>query len=47
VITLIKVEDDEGQRDKLRTNVESVQQKTGRPLETCVDSQATVMDPGS
>jgi uncharacterized protein YqgV (UPF0045/DUF77 family) len=43
VITMIKVEDDEGQRNKLRTNVESVEQKTGQPLETSVDSQATVM----
>ena len=35
VITLIKVEDDEGQRDKLRSNVRSVEEKAGRPLETC------------
>jgi hypothetical protein len=24
----------------------TAEQKAGRPLETCVDSQATVMDPG-
>jgi uncharacterized protein (TIGR00106 family) len=35
VITLIKVEDDEGQRDKLRSNVRSVEEKAGRRLETC------------
>jgi uncharacterized protein (TIGR00106 family) len=46
VITMIKVEDDEGQRNKLRTNVESVEEKAGRPLETCVDAPATAMDPG-
>ena len=40
VITLIKVEDDEGQRDKIRSNVESVEAKAGQPLETCVDSEA-------
>ena len=34
VITLIKVEDDEGQHDKLRTNVRSVEEKAGRPLDT-------------
>ena len=40
VITLIKVEDDEGQRDKLRSNVASVEEKAGRPLETCADAEA-------
>ena len=37
VITLVKVEDDEGQSDKLRSNVASVEEKAGRPLETCAD----------
>ena len=46
VITLIKVEDDEGQRGKLRSNVESVEAKAGRPLETCVDSDARVESRG-
>jgi uncharacterized protein YqgV (UPF0045/DUF77 family) len=36
VITLIKVEDDEGQHGKLRSNVRSVVEKAGRPLETGV-----------
>jgi uncharacterized protein YqgV (UPF0045/DUF77 family) len=40
VITLIKVEDDEGQRGKIRSNVESVEAKVGHPLETSVDSGA-------
>jgi uncharacterized protein (TIGR00106 family) len=44
VITLIKVEDDEGQRDKIRSNVESVEAKAGHPLETCVDSEARGQD---
>lgn len=35
VITLIKVEDDEGETNKLEANVESVQAKADRPLETC------------
>jgi uncharacterized protein (TIGR00106 family) len=34
VVTLIKVEDDEGQHDKLRANVSSVEEKAGRPLDT-------------
>ena len=34
VITLIKVEDDEGQHGKLRSNVRSVEEKAGRLLET-------------
>jgi uncharacterized protein (TIGR00106 family) len=34
VVTLIKVEDDEGQHDKLRSNVRSVEEKAGRPLDT-------------
>ncbi len=38
VITLIKVEDDAGQRHKLKSNVRSVEEKAGRPLETQVES---------
>jgi uncharacterized protein (TIGR00106 family) len=34
VITLIKVEDEAGARDKLKTNVASVQEKAGRALRT-------------
>jgi uncharacterized protein (TIGR00106 family) len=34
VITWVRVEDDEGQPNKIRRNVESVQQKAGRKLET-------------
>jgi uncharacterized protein (TIGR00106 family) len=34
VITLIKVEDDEGQTNKLEENVESVEAKSERPLQT-------------
>ncbi len=34
VITLIKVEDDEGQHGKLRSNLRSVEEKAGRLLET-------------
>lgn len=44
VVTIIKVEDDEGQRDKLRSNVASVQEKAGRPLETCADAEG---EPGT
>ena len=33
VITLIKVEDDAGERNKIRTNVDSVETKAGRNLE--------------
>jgi uncharacterized protein (TIGR00106 family) len=36
VITLIKVEDDEGETNKLEANVESVVAKADRPLETGV-----------
>jgi hypothetical protein len=39
VITLIRVEDDEGEHDKIRTNVASVEQKAGHPLETCADTE--------
>ena len=35
VITLIKVEDDEGETNKLEANVESVAAKADTPLETC------------
>jgi uncharacterized protein (TIGR00106 family) len=45
VVTLIKVEDDEGQRGKLRSNVESVETKAGQPLETCVDAEAPAVSP--
>jgi uncharacterized protein (TIGR00106 family) len=44
VITLIKVEDDDGQRGKIRSNVQAVEAKAGRPLETCADSQVRVQD---
>jgi len=39
VITLIKIEDDEGQHDKIRSNVASVEEKAGRPLETCAETE--------
>jgi len=32
VMTLLKIEDEEGARDKLRGNVRSVEEKVGRPL---------------
>ncbi len=35
VVTLVKIEDDEGQAGKLLSNVSSVQEKAGRPLSTC------------
>lgn len=34
VITTIKIEDEEGEREKLRRNVASVEEKAGRPLHT-------------
>jgi uncharacterized protein (TIGR00106 family) len=34
VVTLVKIEDDEGQRGKLSSNVASVEKKAGRPLAT-------------
>lgn len=40
VITLIKIEDDEGQSNKLEANVESVAAKADRPLETCEGSES-------
>jgi uncharacterized protein YqgV (UPF0045/DUF77 family) len=39
VITLIRVEDDEGEHDKIRTNVASVEEKAGHTLETCADAE--------
>jgi uncharacterized protein (TIGR00106 family) len=33
VVTLIKIEDDEGQKDKLTRNIVSVEQKAGRKLQ--------------
>lgn len=33
VVTMIHIEDEEGAVDKLRTNVDSVEQKLNRPLE--------------
>jgi uncharacterized protein (TIGR00106 family) len=39
VITLIRVEDDEGEHDKIRTNVASVEEKAGHALETCADAE--------
>jgi uncharacterized protein YqgV (UPF0045/DUF77 family) len=46
VITLIKVEDDEGQRGKIRSNVESVEAKAGQLLGTFVESEARVQHRG-
>jgi uncharacterized protein (TIGR00106 family) len=40
VITLIKVEDDEGERNKLEENVESVEAKADRPLATADGERA-------
>lgn len=34
VVTLVKIEDDEGQSGKLLSNVSSVEEKAGRPLQT-------------
>jgi uncharacterized protein (TIGR00106 family) len=34
VITILKIEDDEGQGNKIRRNVQSVEGKAGRPLNT-------------
>jgi uncharacterized protein (TIGR00106 family) len=39
VITLIRVEDDEGEHDKIRTNVTSVERKAGHALETCAGAE--------
>jgi uncharacterized protein YqgV (UPF0045/DUF77 family) len=39
VITLIRIEDDEGEHDKIRTNVASVEKKPGHALETCADAE--------
>lgn len=39
VITLIRVEDDEGEHDKIRRNVASVEEKAGHALETCADTE--------
>jgi uncharacterized protein YqgV (UPF0045/DUF77 family) len=36
VITLVRIEDDEGQDGKLLSNVTSVEEKAGRPLVTAV-----------
>jgi uncharacterized protein (TIGR00106 family) len=33
VITLLKIEDDAGEHEKMRTNVDSVEEKAGRALE--------------
>jgi uncharacterized protein YqgV (UPF0045/DUF77 family) len=33
VVTLLRIEDDQGQRDKIRKNVESVEAKVGKQLE--------------
>lgn len=33
VVTLLRIEDDQGQQDKIRKNVESVEAKLGKPLE--------------
>jgi uncharacterized protein (TIGR00106 family) len=35
VVTLVKIEDEEGQSGKLVSNVTSVEDKAGRPLATC------------
>ena len=44
VITLIRVEDDEGEHDKIRTNVASVEEKAGHALETCADTEPAQME---
>ena len=36
VITMIKIEDEEGADDKLRRNVSSVEEKAGRPLQRTI-----------
>jgi len=36
VVTLVKIEDDEGQAGKLLSNVSSVEERAGRPLSTSV-----------
>lgn len=36
VVTIIKIEDEEGETDKLRRNVASVEQKAGRELSSAV-----------
>ena len=45
VITLIKVEDDAGERNKIRTNVDSVEGKVGRNLERVAEDPASVAAP--
>ncbi len=45
VITLIKVEDDEGERNKIRTNVDSVEWKVGHDLERSAEDVAPVAAP--
>ena len=45
VITLIKVEDDAGERNKIRTNVDSVESKVGRNLERVAEDAALVAAP--
>jgi uncharacterized protein (TIGR00106 family) len=39
VITILKIEDDEGQRNKISRNVQSVESKSDRPLSTANDTQ--------
>lgn len=41
VITLLKVEDDAGERNKIRTNVDSVERKVGHDLEGAAASGIT------
>jgi uncharacterized protein (TIGR00106 family) len=43
VITLIKIEDDEGERNKLEDNVESVEVKADRPLATAEATASRVV----
>ena len=45
VITLIKVEDDAGERNKIRTNVDSVERKVGHNLERVAEDAAPVAAP--
>lgn len=47
VITLVKIEDDEGQSGKLQSNVTSVEEKAGRPLVTCAATAPSQESPRS
>jgi uncharacterized protein (TIGR00106 family) len=47
VITLIKVEDDAGERNKIRANVDSVESKVGRNLERVAEDAAPAAAPNA